>query len=107
MRSEGNPLTLAGIEPATFRFVVQHLNHCATAVFTKYSAGNNIGEEVAQVPHQGKLKIYTHSCIWKIWKRKLMERPSLKGRLIRIKMGVKQTKCQGVNWILLARGRDQ
>ena len=22
----------AGIEPATFRFVVQHLNHCATAV---------------------------------------------------------------------------
>ena len=21
----------AGIEPATFRFVVQHLNHCATA----------------------------------------------------------------------------
>ena len=27
-----NPLTLAGIEPATFRFVAQHLNHCATAV---------------------------------------------------------------------------
>jgi len=26
------PLTPAGIEPATFRFVVQHLNHCATAV---------------------------------------------------------------------------
>ena len=26
-----NPLT-AGIEPATFRFVTQHLNHCATAV---------------------------------------------------------------------------
>jgi len=25
-------LTLAGIEPATFRFVAQHLNHCATAV---------------------------------------------------------------------------
>ena len=25
-------LTPAGIEPATFRFVVQHLNHCATAV---------------------------------------------------------------------------
>jgi hypothetical protein len=31
-----NPLTLAGIELATFRFVVQHLNHCATAVPTKY-----------------------------------------------------------------------
>jgi len=27
-----NPLTLAEIEPATFRFVAQHLNHCATAV---------------------------------------------------------------------------
>ena len=27
-----NPLTLAGIELATFRFVAQHLNHCATAV---------------------------------------------------------------------------
>ena len=27
-----NPLILAGVEPATFRFVAQHLNHCATAV---------------------------------------------------------------------------
>jgi len=27
-----NPLTLAGIEPSTFRFVAQPLNHCATAV---------------------------------------------------------------------------
>ena len=27
-----NPLTPAVIEPATFRFVAQHLNHCATAV---------------------------------------------------------------------------
>jgi len=27
-----NPLTPAGIEPATFRFVAQLLNHCATAV---------------------------------------------------------------------------
>jgi len=25
-----NPLTPAGIDPATFRFVAQHLNHCAT-----------------------------------------------------------------------------
>jgi len=30
-----NPLTPAGIEPATFRFLTQHLNHCATAVPTK------------------------------------------------------------------------
>jgi len=27
-----NPLTPAGIESATFRFVAQHLNQCATAV---------------------------------------------------------------------------
>ena len=27
-----NPLKPSGIEPATFRFVAQHLNHCATAV---------------------------------------------------------------------------
>jgi len=25
-------MTPAGIEPGTFRFVAQHLNHCATAV---------------------------------------------------------------------------
>ena len=30
--STKNPLTPAGIEPATFRFVAQHLNHCATEV---------------------------------------------------------------------------
>jgi len=27
-----NPLTPAGIEPATFRFVAQHLNYCPTMV---------------------------------------------------------------------------
>jgi len=27
-----NPLTPPGVEPATFRIVAQHLNHCATAV---------------------------------------------------------------------------
>jgi len=27
-----SPLTPAGIEPAPYRFVAQHLNHCATAV---------------------------------------------------------------------------
>ena len=32
-----NPLTPAGIEPATFRYVAQHLNHCATAVTVKLS----------------------------------------------------------------------
>ena len=27
-----NPMTPAGIKPATFRFVAQHLNHCVTVV---------------------------------------------------------------------------
>ena len=30
------PMTPVGIEPATFQFVAQHLNHCATAVPTQY-----------------------------------------------------------------------
>ena len=42
-----NPLTPTGIEPATFRFVAQHRNHCATAVplllriFIKYTVQIN------------------------------------------------------------------
>ena len=32
-----NPLTPAGIEPTTFRFVIQHRNHCATAVELIYN----------------------------------------------------------------------
>jgi len=35
-----NPMTPAGIEPAAFRFVAQHLNHCSTAVpFNLYKKG--------------------------------------------------------------------
>ena len=32
-----NPLTPAGIEPATYRYVAEHLKHCATAVPTLYN----------------------------------------------------------------------
>jgi len=37
-----NPLTPAGIEPATFRFVEQHLNHCATAVSPLWRSTRNL-----------------------------------------------------------------
>jgi len=37
-----NPLTPAGIEPATYRFVAQHLNHCATAVPCNGTALHNV-----------------------------------------------------------------
>ena len=45
VRSEGlclwkNPMTPSGIEPATFRFVTQHLNHCATAVLLLFDCFN-------------------------------------------------------------------
>jgi len=36
------PMTPAGIEPATFRFVAQHLNHCATAVPKRYHSVTSI-----------------------------------------------------------------
>ena len=43
MRSEGfyvnEKFTVAGIEPASFRFVAQHLNHCAnaSAVYVRFA----------------------------------------------------------------------
>ena len=35
-----NQVTPAGIEPATFRFVAQHLNHCATVRTTNICLEN-------------------------------------------------------------------
>jgi hypothetical protein len=32
-----NPLTPAGIEPATFQFLAQHLNHCALPLIHKFT----------------------------------------------------------------------
>jgi len=38
-----NPMTPAGIEPATFQFVAQHLNQCATAVPHKLQLSDENG----------------------------------------------------------------
>jgi len=43
-----NPLTPAGIEPATFRFVAQHLNHCATAVPNNVLDSSEILQDITQ-----------------------------------------------------------
>ena len=43
-----NPLTLAGIEPVIFRFLAQHLNHCATAVPTIIVKTNKICSNISR-----------------------------------------------------------
>ena len=52
-----NPLTLAGIEPATFRFVAQHLNHCATAIPVSNS---NTGQKHKHSP-QSVVRVFSIS----------------------------------------------
>jgi len=42
-------MTPAGIKPATFQFVAQHLNHCATTVPHKYYVALKIEIYVAIV----------------------------------------------------------
>ena len=51
------PMTPRGIEPATFRFVAQHLNHCATAVpHVRYK--NSLSIYMLCI---GWSKLYTHT----------------------------------------------
>ena len=42
-------MTPSGIEPATFRFVAQHLNHCATAVPVEDSNSGKNSDEVDEI----------------------------------------------------------
>jgi len=51
-----NPLTQAGIEPATFRIVAQHLNHCATAIPNMFAYGLYIYVTTAR--ESAKKRIY-------------------------------------------------
>jgi hypothetical protein len=50
-----NPLTPAGIEPATFRIVAQHLNHCVTAVPITQVYGKTILNLIYSKMTQGNL----------------------------------------------------
>ena len=63
--STKNPLTPTGIEPATFRFVAQNLNHCATAVQTATvkAETSEFHNEVGCPPGSIKDKIGTKECV--------------------------------------------
>ena len=59
-------MTPAGIEPATFQFVAQHLNHCATAV-PEAGTGNKL-MATQQLQSTGRFIMY--SVITNIYNKK-------------------------------------
>jgi hypothetical protein len=57
VQSEGlcqlkNPMTPSGIEPATFRFVAQYLNHCATLCLCRFVNSSSVYAEHIHVTEQ-------------------------------------------------------
>ena len=60
-----NPLTSARIEPATFRFVAQHLNHCATADpnYYEYNIKKVVTEKLVQSVFISMLCMHVCVCV--------------------------------------------
>ena len=58
-------MTPAGIEPATFRFLAQHLNHCTTAVPVMNSNRVNSKEKSQQSERLGTPKSPITPLYWK------------------------------------------
>jgi len=56
------PMTPAEIKPATFRFVAQHLNHCATAVPTYYECLYNLDLVTRQAKHMRRVIFSSVTC---------------------------------------------
>ena len=54
-------MTPAGIEPATFRFVARHLNHCATAV-PIYIIGVIKLKEIRYAGHVEDMSVTRNGC---------------------------------------------
>jgi len=48
-------MTPAGIEPATFRFVAQQFNHCATVVPVKIGLERNVEMKYCKLTEEGNL----------------------------------------------------
>jgi len=79
VRSEGLcqwkiPISPSGIEPATFRFVAQHLNHCATAVPLYTIECNEMGGGGWGLPNADQCGHYslsrrTEAGTWTLFKR--------------------------------------
>ena len=93
-------MTPSGIEPVTFRFVAQHLNHCATAVliyvctWTKYAAFVVKRRRVYRV-YMGKSEGKT-----------LLGRP-MRRREDNIKTYLKKTGWKVIDWTALVPKMDK
>ena len=81
-----NPLTPAGIEPATFRFVAQHLNHCATVVPAYMGTYLNICIHIY-------IYIYIYAGILKL------HHASLKIRMFSLGSQDGNSRCSILSWV--------
>ena len=108
MRSEDfistkNPLTPAGIKPATFRFVAQHLNHCATAV--PINKCTNVKIKLNCRARMGVERGVYRVLVGKPEGKRPMGRPRRRW-VDNIRMDLQKVGCGYMDWIGLVQYRD-